>query len=75
MQAPAPRPVLSFSKGSRRAELHVRPNAVGLEVVCTVDGELTWTQTARTQSELRSELERIKADFIARGWQPLEKPE
>ena len=57
-------PALLFEKGLRRA----------VEIVCIIDSEFVWSQTARTSAELRDELRRIEQDFLTRGWAQIETP-
>jgi hypothetical protein len=68
MPAPAEQRVLRFTKDSRLTELRLGSNPIGVEIRALVDGEFTWSHTCRTVDELREQLARIHADFLARGW-------
>jgi hypothetical protein len=61
-------PLLRFSKIGRTALITYGSNPVGAALRCEVDGAFTWSRTYRASDELRTEVESLRADLVARGW-------
>ena len=59
---------LRFVQNARLAVVERRPNPLGTELRCSVDGAFVWGRTCFTPEELEEELVKIREDFLSRGW-------
>jgi hypothetical protein len=72
-------PVASFRKERRIVHLELRRLAHGLELRCfdTTLGDtrnLLWTRLANTQDDFISEFDRVRSEFVAKGWEQIITP-
>jgi hypothetical protein len=59
---------LSFEKPTQRADLELWSHPLGCELRLLVNGAFTWSRTIRPPEPLRDELQRLRNDFLGRGW-------
>jgi hypothetical protein len=63
-----------WSKGSRQARCEVAAHPLGLELRCSVDGDLIRSQVFRDTDALKLEAHAWQEAFGATGWWPADTP-